>query len=437
MTTEELVAPQRRRIFYGWWVLGVSVVCAFLGATTSQLFTGAMLPDIEQDTGWSRSSITLGVTMGSMAAGFASPLFGRLADRYGSRRLTFIGVIVTATGMYLLAFSSTVHIIPFYVSYVVARAISQNTLSGVVPRTTAVNWFRRKRGRALGMISMAIPLGGAALVPIGKLISSEYGWQTVYYVFGTVMLIVLLPPVLLILRRRPEDMGLRPDGDEVPRPAIAVAGKTATAAASESYDWTLKQAMRTPAFWLLIGAITFGTGANGAVGFHQAAYFRDQGIAAAAVALAISSYALAGAFANGLWGFLVERVSERLLGTVTLLFAGLLPLYLLTVDTAAGALIFAVLFGLAARGESSIIVMIQAQYFGRGSFGAISGFSTPFQQVALGLGPTVAALIYEFFDKSYTVAFCLFGAMFAMAATMVFLARKPPLPVEAQSLSAD
>jgi hypothetical protein len=105
--------------------------------------------------------------------------------------------------------------------------------------------------------------------------------------------------------------------------------------------------------------------------------------------------------------------------------AGLLCLYLLSVDTTWGALTFGVLFGIAARGETSIIVMIQAQYFGRNSFGAISGFSTPFQQISLGLGPSIAALIYDLAGSSYTIAFILFGCLYFASALFIWFARKP------------
>ncbi len=107
--------PARRKTYYGWWVLGVSLSAAFLGATTSQLFTGAMLPDIQAGTGWSRSAITLGVTLGSFAAGLSSPFFGRLADRHGGRLLVAVGLVVTAAAMRLVALSSVAYILVFYI----------------------------------------------------------------------------------------------------------------------------------------------------------------------------------------------------------------------------------------------------------------------------------------------------------------------------------
>ena len=170
--------------------------------------------------------------------------------------------------------------------------------------------------------------------------------------------------------------------------------------------------------------------ANGGIGFHQFAYFRDQGIPQALAAVALSSYALSGAVANGLWGILVERISERLIAVVTMGVAALLCIFLMTVDTFTEAMVFAVLYGLAARGESSIIMMMQANYYGRKSFDAISGFSTPFQQIGLGLGPTLAAIPYDV-TGTYNYGFIAFGVIYVLSAVLVFLAKRPTPPPEA------
>jgi sugar phosphate permease len=402
------------------------MTAAFFAAVMAQLFAGAMLPHIEADTGWSRSSITLAVTLGSMVAGFASPFFGRLADKYGPRPLSAIGLVLTTVSLFALGLSASISIALFYAAYVAGRAISQNTLSGVVARVTAVNWFRRMRGRALGLTGMAVPFGGAALIPLAQLlISAGLSWQEVYYVFGAFMLVVLMPPILIVLRRRPEDMGLLPDGDMAP-PDLTVERRVR--AATGEYNWTLREAMRTRALWLMIAAMTIGVCAQGAIGFHMFAYYKDEGISAGVAAVSLSVYALSGATANGLWGFIIERVSERLVGAVTVSIAALLCVFLLTVDTPIEALIFAVMFGLMARGEGSIIVAMEANYFGRDSFGAISGFAQPFTQVSLGVGPLIASLAYDGSDQSYTAVFIAFAVMFAVSAALIWLARKPAPP---------
>ena len=372
---------KRPKIYYGWWVLGVSMAVAFMSSVSSQFFMGVMLPFIQEDTGWTRTSITGAVTIGSVTAGLGAPVVGRLADRHGPRVLSAVGLLVMAGSVLLIG--GVVHLGVFYLAYILGRAVAQNTLTGVVPRTTAVNWFRRMRGRAMGMTQMALPLGGAALALVAQaMVGGGMSWRSVYVILGVVVLATLLPPILLVLRRRPEDMGLLPDGDTEPAataPTSAGQARQAPARpAREEYNWTLQQALRTRTFWYLVAAMAIGVLANGGVGFHQFAYFRDQGIPEVMAAVALSSYALSGALANGLWGVLVERISERLIAVVTMSVATFLCLFLLTVDTVAEALVFAVLFGLAARGESSIILMMQANYYGRRSFGAISGFSTPF-----------------------------------------------------------
>jgi MFS family permease len=415
----------RSKLFYGWRVLAVIMAGSFFAATMAQLYVGAMLPHIEDDTGWNRSSITLAVTIGSVLAGFVSPFFGRLADLHGPRILCAAGLLITVGAMFGIGWSGSAGIAVFYVSSIIGRSVGQNALSGVVARTAAVNWFKRMRGRALGMTQMAVPLGGAALIPLSQaMISLGMSWQTVYYSLGAFMLFFLMPPILLVLRRRPEDMGLLPDGDSAP----PVDAARPEAAAILEDNWTLQEAMRTRALWLLIAAMSIGICANGAISFHLFAYYGDQGISTAVASLAISVYALCGATANGLWGFIIERIPERVVGAATVSIAAVLCLFLLTVDVPVEALVFAVLFGLMARGEGSIIVAMQADYYGRGSFGTISGFTTPFQQVALGLGPIIAAVCYDATGRSYDVAFILFAAMFALSAGLIWMARKPERP---------
>ena len=419
---------KRPKVYYGWWVLTVTMVVGFMAAVNAQLFLGVMLPFIQEDTGWSRTSITGAVTLGSMTAGLIAPFVGRLADRHGPRVLSSVGLVLMVGSLFVIG--GVANLATFYVAYIIGRSVSQNTLSGVVPRTTAVNWFRRMRGRAMGMTQMALPLGGAVLTLVAQaMIGGGLSWRTVYFIFGAIILVTLLPLIVLVLRRRPEDMGLLPDGDAEPSTETTTTGPQRPPA-KEEYDWTLQQALRTPTMWYLTLSMGVGVMANGAIGFHQFAYFRDQGIPQVMAAVALSTYSLSGALANGLWGLLIERVSERLIGVGTMLVAAGLCLFLLTVDTFAEAMVFAVLFGLSARGESSIIMMMQAHYYGRKSFGVISGFSTPFQQIGLGLGPTLAAIPYDL-TGTYTIAFVTFAGVYVVAGALIWLAKRPALPREA------
>jgi MFS family permease len=188
--------------------------------------------------------------------------------------------------------------------------------------------------------------------------------------------------------------------------------------------------VRTRALWLVIGAGTLGALVNSAVGFHQVAYYTDVGIAATAAALALSLYALSGALANVLWGLLTERFSERFLAVLASIVSTSAILYLLTVQSVPGALAFSAVFGITSRGESTLLSMILAQYYGRHAYGAINGFVHPFLLIGLGFGPLLAALSFDR-TGSYLTVFVLAALGSLVAAVLYWLAQRPARPERA------
>ena len=412
----------RGRIFYGWYIIAITMVGGFLAAGTSQLFMGVMLKPLTEDMGWTRTETSGAITLGTFAGGLIAPGAGWLTDRYGPRLLAPVCALIVVAMFFVL--SNLSHLWQFYVAYIVGRGLCSSILTGVVPLTLAANWFRRRRGRAMGLVSMALPLGGSILALVGQLIIESSGWRTVFAVFGIALLVLYVAPALLIIRRRPEDLGLLPDGATL----VEQDAMSANVSLQPELSWTLKQAVRTPTLWLLIAGLWFGLLANGAIGFHLVAYYSDQGISATTAATALSVYGFTGALANGLWGFLVERISERALAVFAMMLSAASVAFLLSVDATPQALTFAFVFGLAARGESSLIMMMVAQYYGRASYGTINGFVTPFQMLGLGLGPLVASIGYDL-SGSYNTAFLLFAGFFVVSGVALFFARRPAPPV--------
>jgi MFS family permease len=405
------------KLYYGWYVIGVTMMGGFLAAGVSQLFMGVMLKPMTEDLGWSRTETAGAITLGTFAAGGLSPIVGWLVDRHGPRLLAPIGASIIVCAYIALANLSEIW--HFYIAYFVGRGVAASTIGGVVSMTIAANWFRRKRGRALGLTAMAVPLGGAVLALLGQLIIELSGWRAVFATFGVLLAVLYIGPALLIIRRRPEDIGLLPDGE-----TAAEASEADKRERKPERSWTLKEATRTRALWLLIVGLTIGTLANSAVGFHQVAYYTDQGLSPAVAATLLSVYAFSGAFANGIWGWMVERFSERGLVVTATALCAFGVLFLLTVDTLPEAIVFAIIFGMAGRGESSLIMMMLAQYYGRDSYGTISGFITPFQMVGLGLGPLLGSISYDA-AGSYSGAFVALSGAYMVAAVFLFLARRP------------
>lgn len=424
---------KRPRIFYGWYVMAIVVAAGFMGSGTSQVFFGLMLKPITEDLDFSRTTVATAVTIGSLVGAFAQPLSGMLADRYGPRVITTLGLVALAVAYFVLSgIDSVWHV---FVGYVLGRGITQASLTGVVARTTAVNWFRRMRGRALGFTSTAPALGSSLLVLFASgLMAAGVGWRTVFVIFGIAVGGLFLP-ALLVLRRRPEDMGLLPDGDE-PADTEKVQSSDARARpAPTEHSWTLSEARRTPAMWLIIFSMTVAALSTGGLSFNMVVYFTDRGVSDGVAGVALSSFALSGAVAATVWGFLTERFSERWLAIGALAIAGCVSLAFIGVSVAAAAVVIAALYGFAARGEGALINMIIAAYYGRDSYGRISGFVTPFQFTGLALGPAAAAFVVAA-TGSFTPYFVMTSALLFAASVGLFLARRPALPPRLAAMSA-
>jgi MFS family permease len=414
---------EKPKIFYGWYILAIGMFGAFMGAGTSQLFMSTMLKPLTEEFGWSRTIATGAITTGAILAGLFSFPFGKLADRYGPRLLTSLGAFVVAC-MYI-AITKFATLWQFYVIYVIARVVTANTLASIVPQTAVVNWFRRYRGRALGFMSMAGPLGTSVLAFVAQLMMEHHGWRTVFVSFALVMGFLVVIPAALVLRRRPEDLGLVPDGIKNEQVALA---STGASPAQGEVPWTVGQAIRTRTLWLLIAGIVIALLVNTGVGFHLVAYYADVGIAPSAAVGALSIYALTGAVANVVWGFLSERLPERILASVVMALTALAILYLKTVRTIPEAFLFAVLFGLTSRGEATLVNIIMAHYYGRSSYGAISGFVFPFHMVGLGFGPLICSVFFDL-TGSYQMLFSVFVATSLISALLFWWAKKPTLPI--------
>lgn len=405
-----------RRLYYGWYVVAVAVFGGVVSAGSSQLFMGSLLPAVRASTGWSDLSVSWALLLGTGAGGLLSPFAGRWMDRYGPRVMLSAAAVVLAGGYLVIGLVPS--LVGFFVGYVLLRGAAQGVLGGAPQRAIAVSWFRARRGRAMGLLSMSVPLGGAGLALIGQAaLAHGATWRGVYGGLGVVTLAVLLPLCVAVMRRSPESMGLQPDGAPAPAPG--------TAALPPEPDYTLRQALRTAALRLLMAAATLGIAANGALIFYHVSFLTSRGIDAAWAVVCLSALALAGAVANLAWGFLAERYSERMLAITAQLGAAAAVLCLaFGVSGATSALAVSLLIGFAVRGESALTGLIVASYFGRGSFGAIAGLMGSFQLVGLGLGPVLAAALVGR-TGSYAALYGAVCAALLVAAGLFALARPP------------
>jgi OFA family oxalate/formate antiporter-like MFS transporter len=420
--------------FYGWVIVVIVAMAGVLAAGVSNITMAVVLKPISDDLGWTRSLTAAAITLGALSGGVLSPIFGPLADRLGPRVLLPAGGALV--GLLAIGVSLSTEPWQFYATFVPARALTEFLLCGMVAFTAVANWFYVKRPRVMGLVAMATPLGSAALSLVYQFFVTHYGWRSAFLALGVALWVFVVIPGLIFLRRQPEDMGLLPDGAERTVAPLSSAERSADAPDSElEYSWRRADAARTATLWLLVASAFLSSIGTGGVAFHLAAYLTDGALASALAASVVSMMALAGAFGNGVWGALAERFHPRRLSVATLLVSAASVALLMQVRSAAAAYLFALLFGINARGAAVLTQVLVARYFGRRSFGAISSILDPFHKGGLGLGALFAGVAFDY-SGNYRGVFVLFLASYLTAALLVFLARRPSHRSRADSAAA-
>jgi MFS family permease len=409
--------------FYGWIIVAISMVAGFFSAGVSNITMAVVLKPISDDLGWSRALTAAAVTMGSILGGALSPVFGPIADRLGPRFLLPAGGALV--GLLAIGVSLSTEPWQFYATFVPARALTEFLLCGIVPFTAVANWFHLKRPRAMGLVAMSVPLGSAALSLIYQFFVTHYGWRSAFLALGISLWVLVVIPGAIFLRRQPEDLGLAADGlSPLPRPDGPLSPEKARQETFAELSWTRGDAVRTNALWLLVASAFLASVGTGGIAFHTVAYFTDRSIAPAAAAGALSVMALSGAMGNGLWGALAERMQPRRLNVTTMIIAAGAVALLTQVREPLTAYVFAVLFGLNARGAAVLTQILLARYFGRRSYGAISSVLDPFHKGGLGLGALLAGLAFDF-TGNYRTIFFIFMGSYLLSALLIFLVRRP------------
>ena len=415
--------------YYGWLVLGLAGMGAFVATAVAGVVLGGVQSYILEDTNWPRTSIGLASSCGVWMSGIFAPFAGRLADRYGPRWLMPVGVIVLGLSMVSIGGVHTAW--QFFLAAVIGRAISQPFLIGVVPRTMAVNFFNRRRNIALAITGIYRPVSGALIIQAFSIITLLADWRMAFRLLG-VFSLFLAVPMLIVMRRRPEDIGLLPDGARAP-PDLgasdpAPAGRGGHGAPRETVvaevSWTSKEAMRSRAFWMVsMVAFLNVTGSSG-LGFSLVPYLHEfAGLTTpqAAGVLSVSTFL---ALSSLVWGQVAGKLTPRWCIVGAMGVATLATLALLQVNSLVAAYAFGVFWGLFHSALEVLLYMVLADYFGRNSYGAIVGAMRPFEAAGLGLGQIVGPVIYDL-TGSYAILILFSAAVQGMAMCLMLLARRP------------
>ena len=430
-------------LFYGWWIVLVSLVTdGVKQGSFNRGFTVYILP-IQSSLGLSAAAIGWADTLGRLMGGIQGPFMGYMTDRLGPGFMLAFGGITSGLGFILLSYTGN------YFSFllVFVGLMSVGFRSGYNNASIAAinNWFRRRRGLAMSLVSMGHGFGGA-IAPVAGWMVLTFGWEIAVRISG-VAIILLVVPLSFLVKRSPETMGLLPDGDlsaapsrsEVPdddRQANGEpSGRSRVRRALPENDFTAREAMRTPAYWMLVLAAALRNTAHSGMSFLLApvmVWFLQQGGREQIESLQIAAFfvglvAFATVFFNPLIGWLGDRFPRQRLSALCMA-SGALALCLLF-NTGGSLWILAAFAILQALSESanSLNWALMGEFFGRRSFATLRGWQhLPDQLVSMWTAVWMG-LIFDATGSYYLALFPLISILFLSALTFLFLPR-PRLP---------
>ena len=407
---------KRTPFFYGWVVLGSACSTQFVRNAAASLTIAVFMFPLAEELGWSRTLIAGAASFGGVAATVVSPIVGWLVDRYGARVVLATSVVVLGISTVSLAWATIP--IAFYLAYGMGRVIFSSPVQ-IGASVVVSRWFIRMRGRANGILFLSHSLGMIVFPLIASIVISRRGWEDAWIVLGLIVWGVALLPVLLLITQSPEDVGLRPDGDE-----LTDVDQSATGATGGQPEWTLRAAMRTPALWILASS----TGAlflmQAGINTHLAAFLRDQGLSPVFAGLGISLNAAFLGAGSIAWGWIVERFPARHVMTGVAATMALGAALFIFTNSTTQALVFSALFGFGLGGMLSVPPVAYADYYGRQSLGAIRGVTEPLTSGGQAIGAVAMGAVFDL-SGSYVYAFTAFAILGGLTMLLVQFARPP------------
>lgn len=414
---------QKRRWwnFYGWWMILACGLLASMEYALESFSFGVFFTPLVTEFGWSRA-----VTSGVMSAvrvveAVAAPLAGFLIDRVGPRRVILFGVVLMGGGYVALSLANGLVMVYLVYGFAVGVGIAAGFS---IPAYTAVNnWFIRKRGLAVALVSATMALTGAAIIPSLGLAVSQFHWRTAALMVGVGVMVVGFP-LAFAVRYRPESYGYLPDGEPLGEGRDGVnSASVGLGRQPLEVDFSVSQAMKTWALWLLCATYFLRTTASSAITVHQIPLLMDMGISAPEAAAALGLLAFLSLPGRVLFGWLGDRFDKRYLLIISFILQGIGLVILMNAISMLQVYFYLAVYGLG-YGSAPLTISMTGEYYGRKSFASLRGFARFFRSLGGMVGPVLAGYTFDV-TGSYRGALIVFVVFFALAVPIIYFARSP------------
>ena len=423
------VMAKRKQVFYGWWVVLAGFLINAFGIGTFFYGFSTFFKPLEREFGWSRTIIAGVTSLSRLEGGLEGPVAGWLTDKFGARKMMFFGIPIAAIGFILLSRINSP--LALYLTFGILLSLGFQLGYTHATQAAVAKWFIKKRSFAFSILMTGNGVGGALLVPTIARLIAKLGWRTAANVIGIATLAIPLP-LSLFVRSTPEDLGLKPDGEstkqEGPSSAEEYTPSSSDSATSEEVNLTVREALKTRAFWVYVASMAFRSCILSSLVVHQIPHLTDIGIpeeTAADVLGLMVALSIPGRF---VFGWLGDKFNKKVLlfllcslqavGIFIFVNASTLPLLYL----------FVVVYGLGYGGVIPLTTALRADLFGRSNYATIAGITMSIGTVGTVLGPLFAGYLYDT-TQSYSLAFYIFMVMILISGVLFLLIPRTSQPV--------
>ncbi|MGD9804848.1 MAG: MFS transporter [Hyphomicrobiaceae bacterium] len=414
---------QRLPFYYGWVVLGC-VCCAAVARVGPAVATlSIFVTPMTEEFGWSRGAFSGAVSLGGVLAAFTAPLVGSFLDRKGPRTILLAAVLTTSATILML--SGVQSLFGFYLLFCIARMNFAGPFD-LGTNGAVVNWFVAQRPLALSIATLAQMVGLTIMPLIGYWAMTQGGWRSGWIAIGLTVLSIGFLPTWALMARRPEDVGLLPDGAPIAT-ARDVRAATDSKMVEVEPSFTRQEALATPAFWLLSLYTLLIYPVQAGMSLHQPAHLMERGVSTAVAVTSVTTFSATSAVVGLAFGLLLRRIGVKVGLTLSGLALCASSLYIAHVATAFDAIASGALFGAAMGGIHTTLPVAWADYFGRRSFGAIRGVALAIQVTAQASGPLLSGILRDA-TGDYSIPLAIFatlGGLSALTALLISAPRRP------------
>jgi OFA family oxalate/formate antiporter-like MFS transporter len=421
MLNQVPLVRKARGAYYGWWVLAATFILGVLSGGIFSHSNAIFFGPIKRDLGLSSAQTSLIFSLARAEGSFAGPIVGKLIDRFGSRPLIIVGGLMASSGFIALRWVD--NYLVFVLVFVGVVATGKSTGLGQVLLSAVNQWFIRRRSLAMSICITGFSSGGAVLLPLITIGVHTVGWRDVMLYSGIFMGIAVIPLASMV-QHSPERMGIEPDlplpkeegGQETPVPVV---------------DFTVRQALRTRAYWILFGGSLLRITLWGAISVHAVEMFAWKGMSQETAGLMFSLMFFMSIPMRLVAGFLGDRVPLQPMMGGGMVSAVLAVLAMLVLDGNIAVYLFVVLMAIE-QGGSTLNWVALGNFFGRRSFATLMGIMSVAFNLGMLASPIYAGIVFDR-TSSYSLVLISFLPVYLISGVFFLVVQRPNAPVPSRA----